>query len=137
MPLVYNCPIIDCAWQHQDDGPAPLADGATDDDLHAQAVLHQATVEHALRAHYETHDTEAWVRTVSELHAELAARTVPLLCVGCLSDRHQAQQAGRALPPQNPAQVIVNGSGLCVGHLQFGPAPIPGRTPAGLIVGGA
>lgn len=141
MSQTYNCPILDCAWKHLDEGPQPLADGATDDDLNAQAVLHQATVEHALRAHYESHDAEQWVTLVAKLQRELAARPAPLLCVGCLSDRWQAEQFADAtapLPPLNPAATVVDGNAVCRRHLQFGtpePVQLPGRTRAGLIVG--
>lgn len=113
MPLVYTCPIIDCAWTHTDDGPAPLDPGATDDDQHAQAVLHQATIEHALRAHYETHDTETWVRTVSALHAELAARAAPLLCGPCVQASADHAARGQDAPPPLPAVTIAQGLALC------------------------
>lgn len=136
MPAIYSCPIIDCTWTHHDEGPQPLDADATPDDVNAQNVLHGATVEHAIRAHYETHDAEAWFRTVQALHAELAAREEPLLCVGCLADRHAAQAAGKPLPPQNHARVIAGGSGMCLGHIQIGPPQIPGRTAAGIILGG-
>lgn len=89
------------------------------------------------------------MRTVSTLRQELAARTAPLACVGCLSDRWQAEQtAQRALgllpapfplPPIHPAATIVEGNALCRAHLSFGPReadPLPGRTRAGLIIGG-
>lgn len=139
MPTTYTCPILDCTWTHVDTGPQPLGFDPTPDDVHAQAVLHDATVEHAIRAHYETHDTEAWALAVNALHQELAARSAPLVCVGCLSDRWQAEQAqGRSalLPPISPAVTIVDGSASCRRHLSFGAPQIPGRTAAGLILGG-
>lgn len=147
MSTVYNCPILGCTWTCCDDGPQQL-DGESEDEQRAHLAFHEATVEHALRTHYEEHEAEEWVRTVQALHAELAVRSVPLLCVGCLSDRWQAEQtAQRALgllpapfplPPINPAATIVEGNALCRTHLSFGPReadPLPGRTRAGIIIG--
>jgi hypothetical protein len=145
MPTTYSCPIIDCTWQHRDNGPQPLGFDPTPDDVNAQAVLHAATVEHAVRAHYESHDAEEWVTLVAKLKHELAARPAPQLCVGCLSDRWQAEQAKQAgvlppmMPPLNPALTVVEGNALCRAHLTFGaPAEpqLPGRTRSGLIVDG-
>lgn len=138
MPTTYNCPVLGCPWTHTDPGPQSLADDASPDDVQAEAVLHGATVEHAIRAHYETHDTEAWALTVNALHQELAARSAPLVCVGCLSDRWQAEQfADRTapLPPISPAVTVVDGNASCRRHLQFGAPQIPGRTAAGIILG--
>lgn len=138
MSTTYSCPVIDCTWTHTDTGPQPLPGRPGPDEQHAQNVLHDATVEHAIRAHYETHDADAWARTVQALHAELAARNAPMLCAGCLSEQHEARQAGaKPPPPLNPVQVIVGGTGSCLGHLSFGAGPqIPGRTRGGLILGG-
>lgn len=137
MSQTFTCPVLDCAWTHTDHGPEPVAASSalvmTPDEINATTVMHQATVEHTLRAHYETHDAEQWVRTVSKLHQELAARSKPLLCVGCLSDRWQAKQAGLEQQPLNAAVTVVDGDAYCAGHLQFGAPQIPGRTAAGLI----
>lgn len=133
----YSCPIPDCVWTHRDEGPEAIAPSSelvmTPDEIHARNVLHQAAVEHAFRAHYETHEAEEWVRLVSKLHAELAARSQPLLCVGCLSDRWQAKQAGLEQPPLNAAVTVVEGNASCAGHVSFGAPQIPGRTAAGII----
>lgn len=135
MPInLFTCPITDCAWTHRDEGPQ-LLNLTTEDDVHAQAVLHNATVETTLRVHYESHDVEDWVRLVAKLQGELTARGKPLLCVGCISDRHEAKQAGQPLPGLNPVQVIVDGDGSCLGHVSIGAPAIPGRTPGGLILG--
>lgn len=143
MPTTYTCPILGCPWTHRDDGPAPLPADATDDDTNAQAVLHDATINHALRTHYETHGVEEWAALVGKLQGELRGRQV-LVCVGCLSDRWQAEQAARGtggaplgpvLPPLNPALTVVDGNAICRAHLSFGPPPIPGRTPGGLVLG--
>lgn len=141
MPInLFTCPITDCAWTHRDEGPNLLlyTDLTTEDEAHAQAELHQATVEHTLRVHYESHDVEDWVRLVAKLQGELTARGKPLLCVGCLSDRWQAAEsgpAGAALPPLHPALTILEGNALCGSHLSFGAPAIPGRTPGGIILG--
>ena len=135
---LFNCPIADCTWTHRDLGPELLDYNASPDDVHAQAVLHNATVEHTLRAHYESHEVEQWVRLVSKLQSEFATRGKPLLCVGCISDRYEAEQAGQPLPALNPAQTVVDGNASCLAHVSFGePAvQLPGRTRGGLIVGG-
>jgi hypothetical protein len=135
MPTTYSCPIVDCTWTCRDNGPQPLDGEPSEDELHAQLAFHQATVEHALRTHYEEHDAEAWVTLVASLKQELASRPTPQLCVGCLSDRWQAEQAGLPLPPQNVAVTTVEGNALCRAHLTFGAPQIPGRTPGGLILG--
>lgn len=133
---VFTCPIPDCTWTHTDHGPEAITRSSelvmTPDEINAAAVLHQATVEHALRAHYETHDTEAWVTLVAKLQAELRGRQT-LLCIGCLSDRWQAKQAGLEQPPLNAAVTVIDGSASCAAHLSFGAPQIPGRTAAGII----
>lgn len=148
MPATYNCPITDCTWTCRDEGPQKLDGEPSEDELHAQAAFHQATVEHALRTHYEEHDAEEWVTLVAKLTAELAGRQV-LACVGCMGDRWQAEQQAQrgpaqALPPLLPpivsAVTMVGGNALCRAHLAFGePAAepqLPGRTRSGLIMPG-
>lgn len=133
---MFTCPIDGCDWTYTDDGLQP-PETATPDDLQALHAMHFEVVQSELLAHYETHPTAVWIDMVAKLRHELAGARAPLLCAGCLSDRHQAQQAGLPLPPQQPAQVIVNGSGVCVGHVTIGgPQQLPGRTGGGLIVPG-
>lgn len=132
MPDLFTCAIPSCDWTHRDDGPPPIPVEPGSDEAHAHATLHQAALEHALRAHYETHDTEAWVRCVAQLRAGLAGRDAPLLCVPCCAEVHGGQRDAA-----NPAALVVGGDSTCLGHVQFGTGPqIPGRTPGGLILGG-
>lgn len=135
MPIIYSCPIPACPWTHTDDGPEPTGHPVSPADAEALAAAHASVVASELGAHYETHPAPEWVVLVHQLRQELSARTPPpLLCAGCISDRHDAQQAGQPLPPISAAQVIVGGSSSCLGHLSFGTPQLPGRTPGGLIV---
>jgi hypothetical protein len=64
--------------------------------------------------------------------AELAAAAEPLQCLACLIDRHNGIRED-----VRPAMVILNGASVCAGHfkIQDGPAPLPDRTPNGIILG--
>jgi hypothetical protein len=64
---------------------------------------------------------------------ELAASADPILCLGCLIDRHNGVREDVL-----PAMVILNGASVCADHfkIQDGPAPLPDRTPGGIILGG-
>lgn len=141
MSTVYSCPIPACQWTLADDGPEPPTHPITPQDAVALTDAHQSVIAAELGAHYETHAPPEWVMLVDRLRKELQTRTPPLLCVGCLSDRWQAEQQPQRgalptmLPPLNPAFTIVEGNALCRAHLSFGAPQIPGRTPGGLILG--
>lgn len=63
-----------------------------------------------------------------------------LLCLGCVQERYKAEQnrvPEDQLPAVNIAQVIVNGMGQCLGHVQFVDRPlIPGERPSGIFLPG-
>jgi len=134
MPTIHTCPIPACDWQRTDDGPEPIEQPVTLTDATALVEAHASVVAAELGAHFDTHPARDWVLLVHQLRQELAKRAPLLLCAPCISDRHDAQAAGRPLPSISPAQVIVGGTGSCLGHLSFGQQQLPGRTPGGLIV---
>lgn len=135
MPTIHSCPIPACDWTHTDDGPDLVDHPLSPADAVALTEAHASVVAAELGAHFETHPAHDWVLLVHQLRKELGKRPAPLLCAGCISERHDAQVAGvTPLPQINQAQVIVGGNGSCLGHVQFGPAALPGRTPGGLIV---
>jgi hypothetical protein len=146
---VYTCPIPDCTWTRTDDGPEPIAEPITETDAEALADAHMGVVLAELGAHYETHGAPEWVMLVHRLKQELTGRQT-IVCVGCMGDRWQAEQAAQKaigllpaplpLPPIHAAITTVGGNALCRAHLTFGEAteqPLPGRTPSGLIMPGS
>ena len=131
----FFCPIDDCGWNHEQPMIA-IPEGATEEDLRDLGKIYNAQIEDVLLDHYGNHPVQDWVKTVSRLMAQLDGQE-PLLCFGCFVDRHNARQTGQSLPPQNPAQLIVDGRGLCTGHVQLvdGP-PMPDRTASGIVLPG-
>lgn len=132
----FLCPIDQCDWTH-DQPPMEIPDGVTETDLIDLGKLHNAQTGDTLRDHYASHPLEDWLSTVARLKQLLDARPPVILCLGCYIDRHNAQRAGRPLPPLNPAQLIVNGGGMCPQHVQIADGPVmPDRTASGLLLPG-
>lgn len=133
----FLCPIDGCTWSH-DQPPMEIPDGATETDLADLSKLHNAQINDILSAHYGDHPWQHWLDTVSRLKQQLDARAPVLLCLGCYIDRHNAQRAGvTELPPRRPAQLIVNGAGMCPQHVQITDGPLmPDRTASGLVLPG-
>jgi len=132
----FFCPVDDCEWSH-DQTPMMIPDGVTEQDLTDLSRLHNSQINDVLAAHYSDHTLEDWLRTISRLRQQLDTRPPVLLCLYCHVDRHNAQKAGRELPALRPAQLIVNGSGACLGHFEIVDGPVmPDRTPGGLVLPG-
>lgn len=133
----FYCPINDCAWTHEQP-MTELPDGATEDDLRDLSKLYNSQIEDTLREHYTSHPLEQWIATVGLLNEQLRQQHQPqLLCLGCYLDRYNAQKTGEPLPPQNHAQLIVNGNGQCLGHIAITDTPqLPGRSAGGLLLPG-
>lgn len=134
---VYFCPMTGCDWKHEA-APLDLPVDATDDDVADIGNRYTAEIEKAMTAHFTgDHVFADWVNEVSRLRASAAAAPPPLLCLGCFVDRHNAQRAGQPLPPQNLAQLIVNGTGQCPSHVKLQNGPVmPDRTGSGIILPG-
>lgn len=134
----FLCPVGDCDWQHDEPLFEPPADLHADVELLAKQRMEE--VEGILRGHFETHTLDQWAQTVSDLHAQLQQQPQQLLCLACVVAQHKARQAGVAddeLPGINPAVVIGNGNGICLGHLQISDGPVMGdRTASGIVLPG-
>jgi len=135
---VFVCPLPDCEWRHEAPAIYELPEGITADQLGEYSAKRTAGIEQALTLHFTgDHKTTDWVNEVSRLRTLLRERP-PLICALCFVDRHNAREAGQPLPPQELAQLVVNGNAICPAHLSIvdGPPPTPGRTGSGLIVPG-
>lgn len=134
---MFACPIDGCPWQHTAE-PITIPETATPDDTQALIAAGQArtnAIETAMTTHFNEHTGVDWANQVARLRQALIERP-PLLCLGCFVDRHNAGRAGRPIPPQGLAQLIVNGNGQCLGHIAISDTPaMPGRTPGGIILG--
>lgn len=110
---IFACPIGTCEWRLT--VPRRV--------LYAEAAeLEQYTthVETALREHCDTHTSEDWVRALAELREQLAAaQAAPLICLSCHVQAYNARTAKMPEPPIHPVQIIVNGAGVCLDHLQI------------------
>ena len=136
---VFVCPLDPCDWKYSAPALFEMREAITPDELETESAQRTRGIEQALTLHFNhDHTGTEWAREVSRLRQLLRAAP-PLICAHCYVDRHNARQAGEPLPPQELAQLIINGSGVCPGHLLIvdGPPPAPGRTGSGLIVPGA
>lgn len=132
MTNVFQCPL--CPWQYDAPDPFDVPPDATAELLAELGASHTQAVQTTLADHFDTHPVTEWVNEVARLRTLLNDRP-PVVCLGCFIDRHQAQKAGVPLPPQNLAQLIVNGAGMCPGHVRIPDGPVlPGRTESGLIL---
>lgn len=135
----FLCPVDDCDWTH--DEAVDLPDDATAQDVQDVLGLRQQAVETLLIDHFETHSTQEWAQTVSNLRTQLAAQPQPLLCLACVVAAHNAQRIdpdfGVKPYTPNPAVVIAKGSGICLEHLQIADGPVMGdRTAGGIVLPG-
>ena len=119
LPSEFRCAIATCDWTHRDDGPEiPL----TADDLLAPTE-HMMEIETIIRAHFDTHTSQDWATEIQRLSGELQqlrqAPTAGTVCLACHVQAFNARAADMPVPPVNPVQVIANGAGICLDHLQI------------------
>jgi hypothetical protein len=113
----YVCAITGCNWVHNVPDPvtADLQAPDSSDGLQVAAAafdVHIKAIEDAVRAHFETHSTEEWLREVMGLRAQMQQRP-PLLCGACISDARNAEARKQPAPPILPASTIASGMAVC------------------------